>query len=153
MGGEAKKNQAALGAGIFDGLGADPQFAGLGSVESYCPPLGFEHDPDELDRIRQALRLSQPALVLVGLGFPKQERLIASLRSELPGTWFVGVGISLSFLAGEQPRAPELMQGLGLEWAHRLLHEPRRLFRRYLVQGVPFALRLLGWALSRRLRR
>jgi N-acetylglucosaminyldiphosphoundecaprenol N-acetyl-beta-D-mannosaminyltransferase len=124
---------------------------GLRGVESYCPPFGFEDDPNELERIKTMLRGARPALVLVGLGFPKQERLIRALRSELPRTWFVGVGISLSFLAEEQPRAPAVLQRLGLEWMHRLIHEPRRLFRRYVVEGIPFGLRLLGWALAHRL--
>ena len=66
-------------------------------------------------------------------------------------TWFMGVGISLSFLAGEQPRAPAALQRLGLEWMHRLWHEPRRLFGRYIVHDLPFGLRLLGWALAQRL--
>ena len=123
---------------------------GLERVGSYCPPLGFEDDPAELERIKEALRGVRPALVLVGLGFPKQERLIGMLRSEMPETWFVGVGISLSFLAGDQPRAPAALQRVGLEWIHRLVHEPRRLFRRYLVQGLPFGLRLLSWALVER---
>lgn len=124
---------------------------GLRRVESYCPPFGYEDDPDELERIRTIIRRARPAIVLVGLGFPKQERLIRALRSELQRTWFVGVGISLSFLAGEQPRAPAVLQRLGLEWMHRLAHEPRRLFGRYVIQGIPFGLRLLGWALARRL--
>jgi N-acetylglucosaminyldiphosphoundecaprenol N-acetyl-beta-D-mannosaminyltransferase len=129
----------------------EASFPGLGPVGSHCPPPGFEDDPDELARIRKALLAARPHLVLVGLGFPKQERLIRMLRSELPGTWFVGVGISLSFLAGDQPRAPLALQRLGLEWLHRLCHEPRRLFRRYLVQGLPFAARLFAWALWQRL--
>ena len=128
----------------------EARFPGLPPVESYCPPYGFEDDPDELERIKEALRCVRPALVLIGLGFPKQERLIRLLRSELPETWFVGVGISLSFLAGEQPRAPAMVQRLGLEWMHRLAHEPRRLFRRYIVHGLPFGLRLLAWALVAR---
>jgi N-acetylglucosaminyldiphosphoundecaprenol N-acetyl-beta-D-mannosaminyltransferase len=124
---------------------------GLKPVGSYCPPLGFEDDPAELERIRQAVRNARPGLVLIGLGFPKQERLIRLLQPEMPETWFVGVGISLSFLAGEQPRAVPVLQRLGLEWMHRLWHEPRRLFRRYVVQGLPFALRLFTWALMTRL--
>ena len=100
----------------------------------------------------EAVHRAKPALVLIGLGFPKQERVIRSLRHELPQTWFVGVGISLSFLAGEQPRAPVALQRLGLEWMHRLCHEPRRLFRRYVVDGLPFCLRLFAWALRHRLR-
>jgi N-acetylglucosaminyldiphosphoundecaprenol N-acetyl-beta-D-mannosaminyltransferase len=124
----------------------------LGSVGSYCPPLGFEDDPAELARIKAALRETNPGLVLIGLGFPKQERLIRRLRAELPRAWFAGVGISLSFLAGDQERAPAFLQRIGLEWLHRLCHEPRRLSRRYLIQGLPFSLRLFAWALSYRLR-
>ena len=124
---------------------------GLEGVASYCPPYGFEKDPRELANIKTALKAAGPALVLVGLGFPKQERLIRLLRSEIPEAWFVGVGISLSFLAGDQPRAPAALQRLGLEWLHRLAHEPRRLFRRYVVHGLPFALRLLAWAVMERL--
>jgi N-acetylglucosaminyldiphosphoundecaprenol N-acetyl-beta-D-mannosaminyltransferase len=124
---------------------------GLKPVGSYCPPYGFEDDPRELAKIKKALTSARPALVLIGLGFPKQERLIRSLRSEMSEIWFVGVGISLSFLAGDQPRAPTALQRLGLEWLHRLVHEPRRLFRRYVMQGVPFGLRLLAWAVIERL--
>lgn len=124
---------------------------GLQHVGSYCPPFGFEDDPGELDRIKDALRAARPTLVLVGLGFPKQERLIRTLRPEFPGAWFAGVGISLSFLTGDQSRAPTMLQRLGLEWMHRLLHEPRRLFRRYVVRGLPFSCRLFGWALAQRL--
>jgi N-acetylglucosaminyldiphosphoundecaprenol N-acetyl-beta-D-mannosaminyltransferase len=128
------------------------RYPGLHRVESYCPPFGYEQDPKEVDRIREAVRCARPALVLVGLGFPRQERLIDLLRSEMPQTWFVGVGISLSFVAGEQPRAPAALRRLGLEWTHRLWHEPHRLFRRYVVHGLPFGFRLFAWALTRRLR-
>jgi len=129
----------------------EARYPELGRVGFHCPPFGFESHPSEMERIRAALRGARPSLVLVGLGFPKQERLIRALRSEMPETWFVGVGVSLSFLAGEQHRAPVALQRLGLEWMHRLWHEPRRLFRRYVVQGLPFALRLFGWALMHRL--
>jgi N-acetylglucosaminyldiphosphoundecaprenol N-acetyl-beta-D-mannosaminyltransferase len=129
----------------------EAQCPGLGSVGYHCPPYGFEDDPRELAKIKQALKSAQPALVLIGLGFPKQERLIRLLRSEMSETWFVGVGISLSFLAGDQPRAPAALQRLGLEWLHRLVHEPRRLFRRYVMQGLPFGIRLLAWAVTERM--
>jgi N-acetylglucosaminyldiphosphoundecaprenol N-acetyl-beta-D-mannosaminyltransferase len=125
----------------------------LGDVGFYSPPFGFENDPEEMERIRAALRAAQPDLVLVGLGFPKQERVIRLLRPELPGAWLAGVGISLSFVAGDQPRAPIVVQRLGLEWLHRLVHEPRRLFKRYVVQGLPFSARLMAWAVRHRLRR
>jgi N-acetylglucosaminyldiphosphoundecaprenol N-acetyl-beta-D-mannosaminyltransferase len=65
-----------------------------------------------------------------------------SLREQLPGASWVGVGITLSYLAGDVSRAPMWMRQVGLEWSWRLMCEPRRLFRRYIVQGLPFALRL-----------
>lgn len=68
----------------------------------------------------------------------------------LPGAWWLGVGISLSFVTGEVRRAPVWMQRMGLEWVDRLRQEPRRLFRRYVVEGVPFAATLLAGAAWRR---
>src|SRR4051812_24805902 len=118
----------------------------------YCPPFGFEYDPDEIEQIRQTLRAANPDIVFVGLGFPKQERLIAYLRSEFPGTWFLGVGYSFSFVAGVTPRAPAWMIRLGLEWLHRLTRDPRRLASRYLVHGIPFAARLFATSLTSRFR-
>lgn len=125
----------------------DPE---LRVARTLCPPFGFEQDPDWLDRIEQALLDARPAIVFVGLGFPKQERLIARLRSVLPSAWFVSCGISFSFVAGEIQRAPVLVQRLGFEWLHRLAQEPRRLYQRYLIQGIPFLLMLLSSSLAAR---
>lgn len=136
------------------------RYPGLEVVGHYCPPMGFEQDLGEMTRIREALRESQADVVYVALGSPKQERLIQTLRggvsggesedgqAVLPDAWWMGVGISLSFICGQVQRAPRWMQRCGLEWAHRLVQEPRRLVRRYLVDGIPFALWLLwcsGW--------
>lgn len=111
-----------------------------------CPPMGFEHDEAEMQRIRAAVVNASPDIVYVALGSPKQEQLIETLRHALPRTWWIGVGISLSFLSGEVRRAPSWVQRAGLEWVHRLIQEPRRLGRRYLLEGIPFAVRLFGWA-------
>jgi N-acetylglucosaminyldiphosphoundecaprenol N-acetyl-beta-D-mannosaminyltransferase len=108
----------------------------------HTPAFGFERDPSAVPAIRAELQAARPDIVYVALGFPKQERLIRAVRDVLPQAWFVGVGISFSFLAGDMPRAPDWMQRAGLEWAHRLAMEPRRLARRYLVDGLPFAARL-----------
>ena len=89
-------------------------------------------------------------LLLVALGTPKQEQLIQRLRAALPAAWMMGVGASLDFVAGRVARAPAWMQSCGLEWAHRLAQEPRRLARRYLVDDLPFTLRLLFEATARR---
>ena len=95
---------------------------------------------------------AEPDLVFVGLGFPKQERLIQELRPVAPSAWFIGVGISFSYVAGDVRRAPEAIQRLGLEWVHRLAQEPRRLFGRYLLRDVPFALRMFRASLLTRFR-
>jgi N-acetylglucosaminyldiphosphoundecaprenol N-acetyl-beta-D-mannosaminyltransferase len=118
-------------------------FPGLRVVGHYCPPFGFQRDPAVLARIDRLLTAAHPDIVFVGLGSPKQDRLITRLRGVLPAAWFLGVGISFSFVTGEIRRAPPWMRRLGLEWLHRLAQEPRRLARRYLFYGVPFAIRLL----------
>ena len=87
-----------------------------------------------LDRIRAAA----PDLVYVALGAPKQELWIHRHRTELGPAVLLGVGASLAFIAGTVPRAPRWMARAGLEWLHRLGHEPRRLWRRYLVDDVAF---------------
>lgn len=128
-------------------------YPGLRIAGLHAPPYGFENDPDEMETIRRVLREARPDVVYVALGFPRQERLIERLRGELPEAWFVGVGISFSFLSGDVPRAPDWLQRIGLEWAHRLAKEPRRLARRYLVHDLPFAARLGLHSLRRRLTR
>jgi N-acetylglucosaminyldiphosphoundecaprenol N-acetyl-beta-D-mannosaminyltransferase len=112
------------------------------------PPTAAELAPlgAELARLR-------PDLVLVGLGSPKQEKLIRELRPLLPSSWMMGVGISFSFLAGDVRRAPLWMQRTGLEWIHRLAQEPRRLARRYLVEDLPFSFALFAHALRQRKQR
>lgn len=127
-------------------------YPGARFAGNHCPPFGFEYDADEIERVRQVLRDAQPDIVFVGLGFPKQERLIAYLRAEFPKMWFLGVGYSFSFVAGVTPRAPAWMIRLGLEWLHRLTKDPKRLASRYLVHGLPFAARLFAHSIVSRLR-
>jgi N-acetylglucosaminyldiphosphoundecaprenol N-acetyl-beta-D-mannosaminyltransferase len=91
-------------------------------------------------------------LVFVGLGFPKQENVINGFAPLLPGTWWLGCGAALPFAAGDLERAPRWMRPLGLEWLFRLAHEPKRLFRRYVLEDTPFALVLLVGAVLTRLR-
>lgn len=118
-----------------------------------CPPFGFEEDKTYLETLRRQLLQAAPDIIFVGLGSPKQERLIRELRELLPRAWFLGVGITLSFIAGEVRRAPVWMRKCGLEWSHRLIQEPRRLGRRYLVDGAPAAGMLFGVSLRERFRR
>ncbi len=128
------------------------RFPGLIIAGTYCPPLGFERIPAEIDCIRSMIGDTKPDIAYVALGSPKQEELIERLRAEFPATWWMGIGISLSFITGEVRRAPKWVQKMGLEWTHRLSQEPKRLARRYLIDGVPFALWLFAWSASKRLR-
>ena len=123
------------------------RIAGTSSGMVSSPPSAAE-----IETLAAELRAAAPDLVYVALGAPKQEQLIRALRCHLPCTWWIGVGIGLSFVAGDVSRAPRLMQRLGLEWLHRLGQEPRRLARRYLIDDLPFTLRLLASALHSRLR-
>jgi N-acetylglucosaminyldiphosphoundecaprenol N-acetyl-beta-D-mannosaminyltransferase len=113
---------------------------------NYGAAVGFDQDPRQMRRLIDALYKADPDIVLVALGSPKQERLIGQLRHHLPRAWWLGIGISFSFLAGQVARAPRWMQRSGLEWAHRLCQEPKRLARRYLIDGLPFAAGLLAGA-------
>jgi N-acetylglucosaminyldiphosphoundecaprenol N-acetyl-beta-D-mannosaminyltransferase len=119
---------------------------GLHVAGTWCPPHGFERSDAELRAMERAVVGARPGIVLVALGFPKQDVVIAQLRERLPGTAFMGVGITLGFVAGEVRRAPRWAQALGVEWLHRLVQEPRRLWRRYLLHGLPFAARLFAAA-------
>jgi len=144
LGGELGVAQRA--AGVFR-----ERYPGLRIAGTMCPPVGFEHDPRELERIRLQVCEAAPSIVFVAMGFPKQDLLIRTMRGYLPGASFMGVGISLSYAAGDLSRPPGWICQLGLEWAYRLWQEPtRRLVRRYIVDGAPFALRLLTSATRHR---
>ena len=122
------------------------RYPGLIVAGTECPPMGFDKDALAMARLSRRVHAAKPDIVFVALGSPKQELVIRHLRHDRPEAWWLGVGISFSFLAGEVQRAPRWMQRCGLEWLHRVLQEPGRLFRRYFVDGLPFALRLLAGA-------
>ena len=119
---------------------------------THYPPFGFETRPEQIQEIEAQLRKAMPNVVYVALGFPRAEQLIARLKPKFPHVWWLGVGISLSFICGEVKRAPRWMQSLGLEWLHRLLQEPGRLTKRYLWHDIPYVLGLLGRSIISRLR-
>ncbi len=107
-------------------------------------------DPDpEGDAAVEAIRAARPALVLVAFGAPKQEIWMHRRLQALAPAVLIGVGGSLDFVAGRIRRAPRWVSRAGLEWLYRLLREPRRLWRRYLVDDLEFAA-VLWRALRRR---
>jgi N-acetylglucosaminyldiphosphoundecaprenol N-acetyl-beta-D-mannosaminyltransferase len=125
-------------------------YPGLKVAGTDAPAIGFDKSIEGVDAVRTRIRDAAPNIVYVGLGFPKQEQLIAKLAPALPAAWFIGCGAAIPFAAGTVSRAPEWMQRSGLEWVHRLMREPRRLFRRYLILDLPFATELLIGAVAER---
>jgi N-acetylglucosaminyldiphosphoundecaprenol N-acetyl-beta-D-mannosaminyltransferase len=103
-----------------------------------CPPPGFEHDPAWSARIVRQVADARPHLLFVALGSPKQERWIRRHLADCQVPVALGVGATIDFEAGVVRRAPGWMQRAGLEWLWRLLMEPRRLWRRYLVEDPKF---------------
>jgi N-acetylglucosaminyldiphosphoundecaprenol N-acetyl-beta-D-mannosaminyltransferase len=91
----------------------------------------------------ERVRAVNPDLVLVALGAPKQELLIAEFSEELRPAVLLGIGASVDFIAGTAQRAPRWMSDAGLEWLYRMAREPRRLWKRYLLRDPEFALVLV----------
>ncbi len=123
----------------------EQQFPGLKIAGSYSPPFRLltpEEEQADLDRIHK----SGAKVVFVALGCPKQEYWMARQETKLQAV-AIGVGAAFSFHSGEVSQAPRWMMKLGLEWLYRLVTEPKRLWRRYLVNNpvflVLFALQLL----------
>ena len=109
---------------------------------TYCPPF-CELTPEEDSRIVGAIEGARPDIVWVGLSTPKQERWMFERRSRLNVPVLVGVGAAFDFHTGRVLQAPSWMREHGLEWLFRLMLEPRRLWRRYLVYGSEFVLSLI----------
>ena len=100
-------------------------------VGTLSPPMGFQHDEAENEKILQAVADCQPDVVMIGLGAPKQELWISQHADRLQAKAALCIGATIDFLAGEKARAPKLLQILGLEWVHRMATEPSRLLKRY----------------------
>lgn len=107
-------------------------------VGTYCPPYGFEADTAEMALINTKVRAAAPDILFVGLGAPKQEYWMYANCQDLGVPISLGIGVSFEFVSGMVPRAPIWMQKLCLEWFFRLITEPRRLWRRFVVANSYF---------------
>jgi N-acetylglucosaminyldiphosphoundecaprenol N-acetyl-beta-D-mannosaminyltransferase len=123
--------------------------AGADVVAAFGPSMGFEVGGAEDAAGVERLRAAKPQIVWVGLGSPKQELWMERHQGELPEAVMVGVGYAIDALGGKTPVAPRWMTRVGLEWAYRMLHDPRRIGKRILRDDPPF----FWWMLRRRLRR
>lgn len=117
---------------------AEQAAARLAEKYSNLQIVGAHHGyfrPDENERVLGSIRAAQPDLALVGLGVPQQELWMLENSKKLDGVVLIGVGGCFDVWAGRLLRAPQRWQKLGLEWAYRLLQEPRRIVR---VSAIPF---------------
>lgn len=129
--------------GIADRLAqVEQERHGIRIAGTYCPPfrpLTAEEDKAVIAMINEAA----PDVVWVGLSTPKQERWMYEYRNRLNVPLLLGVGAAFDLNSGQLKQAPEWMRERGLEWLFRLLAEPKRLWRRYLVQGSRFVWNVL----------
>lgn len=135
----ARKNYKMFFLGAAEGVAAKAaenlmkKYEGLNVVGTYSPPFGFERDNNEMKKIEDMIIKSKPHILIVGLGCPKQELFMYHNREKLGVPISLGLGASLDFEAGNVKRAPKWMSEHGFEWLYRLLHDPKRLAKRYLI--------------------
>ena len=101
-----------------------------------CPPMGLAHSAAAREETARFIATAEARFTLIAVGSPQQEMIAAQVR-EFPNARGMAlcIGASLDFIVGRQRRAPRIMQQLSLEWAYRLSTQPRRMWRRYLVDG------------------
>jgi N-acetylglucosaminyldiphosphoundecaprenol N-acetyl-beta-D-mannosaminyltransferase len=125
---------------------------GLTIAGAVAPTVDLDRPTGDEAEALATMRAAAPDLVFIFLGSPKGEKWFLRRRAELPLSVFISVGATVDFLAGEVRRAPAWVQSAGLEWLWRLAHEPRRLFRRYVIQDSRFAVIAVRELLARRRR-
>ncbi|MDF0553862.1 WecB/TagA/CpsF family glycosyltransferase [Kamptonema sp. UHCC 0994] len=108
-------------------------------IACHSPSFGFENNVEECHRIVDLINQSGATILAIGVGSPKQEIWIHQYKEKLKNIKvFLGIGATIDFEAGCRNRAPKWMSEVGLEWFYRLLSEPQRLWKRYLLEGLPF---------------
>ena len=110
--------------------------------------------PEEEESVVEKIRAARPDILFVAMSSPKKEFFLRQWKEQLQIPFVMGVGGTVDIVAGVVKRAPDWMQWCGLEWLFRLLQEPRRMWRRYLVEDMAFfGLLLREWRAQRRQRR
>lgn len=108
-------------------------------IGAHSPSFGFEKNDDECNKIIKMINETDATALVVGVGAPKQEKWIFKYRNRLTNIKiFLAIGATIDFEAEKVKRAPALFQKFALEWLYRLLKEPRRLWRRYIIEDMPF---------------
>lgn len=138
----ARKGYSIFLLGAAEGVAAkaannlNEKYEGLNIVGTYSPSYGFEKKDDEIKEIIEIINEIKPDILAVGLGAPKQEKFLYKYKNELNVPISLAIGASIDFEAGNINRAPKWMQNWGLEWLYRLCKEPKRMFKRYIVDDL-----------------
>lgn len=120
-------------------------------ISCHVPPMGLRHDAKALNEAVRFVRTNRADYILLAVGSPQQEMLASLLREDggVRGTALC-IGAGINFFTGESKRAPPWVQRLSMEWAYRLVQEPRRLAHRYLVKGPAIFPAYIRWLLKER---
>lgn len=110
-------------------------FPDLKIAGTYSPDIGFERDEVKLKEAIEAINKCSPDILVLALGSPKQEKFIYNNRDKINFNVALCTGAALDFVAGEVRRAPKAISNMGFEWLYRFSKEPKRLFKRYFVEG------------------
>ena len=103
----------------------------------FCsPPFGFINKPDLVEECLEAIENADADYIFLAVGAPRQEKLAFLLKERLNKGTALCIGASIDFLTGKQVRAPQMMQQLRIEWMYRLMSDPKRLFKRYCIDGL-----------------
>ncbi len=113
-------------------------YPGTNICAALSPPVNFEKHPNHNIKIIEELKESKPDILFLALGSPRQELWLQKNKEKIGAKVNMGVGAVFDFYSGNKRRSPVFFQKLGFEWFWRLITEPRRLFRRYLIQDMPF---------------
>jgi len=134
--------------GGSDGVAAElrrklcARFPGLEIVGTYEPPFRALTPEEECD-LKRRISSAKPDVIWVGISTPKQDLFMAAYLDKLDVTLMAGVGAAFNFHAGRVKQAPVWMQRSGLQWLYRLCQEPRRLWRRFILQNAQYVCLLL----------
>ena len=125
------------------------QYPNCKIVGIYVPPFKKVFDAAENKKMVDAVNAAKPDIVLISLTAPKQDLWIAQNKAQLYPALYVGIGGAFEVMAGLAKRAPKWMHGAGLEWLYRLIQEPKRMYRRYLIEAPLFIPLVIRQKISR----
>lgn len=112
------------------------KYQGLKVAGTYSPPLGFDKNEEEIDKINRMLLDSNADMLFVGMGVPKQDIFIYENMHKYKIPMSFSIGGTIDFIAGVQKRAPRWIGKIGFEWFYRLCQDPKRMFKRYIIDDM-----------------